>query len=239
MQTAMSAKDKHMHTYRQAAIFIGICYIVAAVTAVLGLIFYGPLLSSPDALIKGIETKNQVLLGAVMEFLVVGSVIGTAVGWFPFLRKCNESIALGYLCFRFMEAALITLGIVSVLSLLTLSQKFVAGAAPNAAAFQSSSILLIAVHDWTFLLGPDLMLGINTALYSFLLYSFRFVPRPLAALGLTGAAFVLLAALLEMFGVITQISLWGVLLALPIAIYEMTLAVWLIVKGFNSSAIDR
>jgi hypothetical protein len=83
------------------------------------------------------------------------------------------------------------------------------------------------------------MLGINTALYSFLLYSFRFVPRPLAALGLTGAAFVLLAALLEMFGVITQISLWGVLLALPIAIYEMTLAVWLIVKGFNSSAIDR
>ncbi len=237
MQTAIMAENKHTH--RRAAIFVGIFYIVAAVAAVLGLVFYGPLLNSPDALIKGVEPKNQVIVGALMEFLLVGSAIGTAVGLFPLLRKYNESIALGYLCFRFMEAALITLGIVSVLSLLTLSQKFVTGAAPNPAAFQSSSTLLLAIHDWTFLLGPDLMLGINTMLYSFLLYTSRLVPRLIAGMGLTGATFILLAALLEMFGIIGQTSLWGILLAIPVAVYEMTLAVWLIVKGFNPSALER
>jgi hypothetical protein len=170
-----------------------------------------------------------------MESILVCSAIGTAVGLFPFLRKYNESIALGYLCFRFLEAVIITIGIVAVLSLLTLSQEFVAAAAPNASAFQTSGTVLRAVHDWTFMLGPNFMLGINTAMYSYLLYKSRLVPRFIAAMGLTGAILVFIAALLEMFGVILQVSVWGVLLAMPVAAYEMILAVWLIVKGFNPS----
>jgi hypothetical protein len=228
--------DIHMHTNRQATTIVGVLFILAAVTAILGLMFYSPLLNGPDYLMKGAENKNQVILGAMMELLLVCSAIGTAVGLFPFLRKYNESIALGYLCFRFLEAVLITIGIVSVLSLLTLSQAFVTTATPNVSAFQASGTLLIAVHSWTFLLGPDFMLGINTAMYSYLLYTSRLVPRFLAIMGLTGATLIFLAALLEMFGVILQISLWGAILALPVAVYEMTLAVWLIVKGFNPSA---
>ncbi len=236
-QTAVIEGDKHMNTNRQVATIVGVLFILAAVTAILGLVFYQPILNGPDYLIKGAENKNQVILGAVMELLLVCSAIGTAVGLFPFLRKYNESIALGYLCFRFLEAVLITIGIVSVLSLSTLSQEFVAAAAPNASAFHTSGILLIAVHSWTFLLGPNLMLGVNTAMYSSLLYQSRLVPRLIAVMGLSGATLVLIAALLEMFGLILQTSLWGVILAIPVASYEMTLAVWLIVKGFNPSAI--
>lgn len=230
-------KDVHIHAHRRATTTIGILYIVAAVTAVVGLILYGPILNGSDYLIQGAAHKNQIILGAIMELLLVGSAIGIAVGLFPFLRKYNESLSLWYLCFRFLEAIIITIGIISVLSLLTLSQAFVATAAPNASAFQAAGTLLIAIHAWTFLLGPALMLGVSTMTYSYLFYQSRLVPRWLAILGMTGATLIFLEAVLTMFGVISQLSTWGALLALPVAAYEMTLAVWLIVKGFNPSAI--
>ncbi|MDF2681572.1 MAG: hypothetical protein K0R47_2762, partial [Brevibacillus sp.] len=108
---------------------------------------------------------------------------------------------LGYVCFRLLEAVVISVGIISVLSLLTLSQEFVEAAAPNAAYYQTSGTLLKAIHDWTFLLGPNFLLGVNTMLYSYLLYQSKLVPR----------------------------------VPIPVATYEMILAVWLIVKGFNLS----
>jgi hypothetical protein len=237
-RTAVIEGDKHIDTNRQAARIVGVLFIFATVTAILGLLFYEPILG-PDYLIRGAENANQVILGALMELILVGTAIGTTVWLFPFLRKYNESMALGYLVFRFLEAIIITIGIVAMLSLLTLSKEFVAAAAPNASAFQASGRLLLAVHDWTFVLGPNLMLGVNTMMCSYLLYKSRLVPRFIAVWGLTGATLVFIAGLLELFGVILQVSVWGMLLAMPIASYEMILAVWLIVKGFNSSAIQR
>jgi len=235
-QTAVIEGDKHMNTNRQAATLVGVLFIIAAVTAILGLLFYQPILTG-DYLSNGAEHKNQVVLGALMELLLVCSAIGTAIGMFPVLRTYNERIALAHLCFRFLEAVIITIGIVAVLSLLTLSQAFVAASGPDPSAFRASGIALLAVHDWTFLLGPLFMLGINTLMYSSVFYGSGLVPRPLAVLGLTGATLVFICALLVLFGVIAQISVWGALLAVPVALYEMTLAVWLIVKGFNASAI--
>ncbi|MDQ3694147.1 MAG: DUF4386 domain-containing protein [Chloroflexota bacterium] len=130
-----------------------------------------------------------------------------------------------------------TVGIVGVLSLLTLSQQFVAAAAPNAAAFEAAGTVLLAVQKWTFQLGPGLLLGINTMMCGYLLLRTKLVPRPIAVLGLTGATLSSIAGLLGLFGVIAQVSTWGLLLALPVAAYEMTLAGWLIAKGFNGAAI--
>ena len=93
---------------------------------------------------------------------------------------------------------------------------------------------LRAIHDWTFLLGPNFMLGINTIMYSFLFFRSGLVPRWLATLGMAGATLVFVAALLELFGVIEQISLWGALLSIPVALNEMSLAVWLLARGFNT-----
>jgi Domain of unknown function (DUF4386) len=224
-----------MNTHRQAAAIVGVLFIIATVTAILGLLLYQPILNGPDYLVNGFEKSNQVILGAVMELILVLSAVGTAVGLFPFVRKYSESIALGYLFFRFLEAVLIMVGIVSVLSLLTVSREFVTAAASNASAFQTSGTLLKAVHDWTFILGPHLFLGVNTMMYSYLLYQSRLVPRWIAGLGLFGSTLIFIVALFEMFGAIQPT--WVFPLAMPVAIYEMVLAGWLIAKGFNSSAI--
>lgn len=226
-----------MNSNKKAAKIVGILFILAAVTAIIGLLLYDPILNGPDYLAKGSEHANQVILGAVMELILVASAIGTATTMFPFLRKYNETIALWHVCFRFLEAVVITVGVISVLSLLTLSREFAAAGAPDIASFQASGIVLKAIHDWTFLLGPNFLLGINTMMYSYIFYKSRLVPRFIPILGMTGAALVFICALLVMFGVIEQVSAWGAILALPVFANEMILAVWLIVKGFNESAL--
>jgi hypothetical protein len=222
---------------KKAAKIVGVLFILAAVTAVIGLNLYDPILNGPDYLIKGSEHANQVILGALMELFLVVSAVGTATTMFPLLRQYNETIALWHVCFRFLEAIIITVGIISVLSLLTLSQEFVAAGASDPASFHSSGIILKAIHDWTFMLGPLFMLGINTMMYSYIFYKTRLVPRFISILGMTGATCVFACSLFVMFGVFPQISFWGAILAVPVAANEMILAVWLIVKGFNEDAI--
>ncbi|MBP1967655.1 DUF4386 domain-containing protein [Paenibacillus aceris] len=222
---------------KKSAFIVGVLFILAAVTAIIGLNLYDPILNSPDYLTNGSEHANQVILGALMELILVVSAVGTATTMFPILRKYNETIALWHVGFRFLEAIIITVGIISVLSLLTLSQEFVAAGAPDITSFQASGTVLKAIHDWTFMLGPLFMLGINTMMYSYIFYKSKLVPRFIPILGMTGAALVFICALLVMFGVIQQISVWGGILALPVAANEMILAVWLIVKGFNEKVI--
>lgn len=224
-----------MNSSNKAAKIVGVLFILAAVSAIMGLNLYNPILG-PDYLIKGFQHANQVILGALMELILVVSAIGTATTMFPFLRKYNETIALWHVCFRFLEAVIITVGVISMLSLLTLSREFVVAGASDTASFQTSGIVLKAIHDWTFMLGPLFMLGINTMMYSYIFYKSKLVPRFISILGMTGATIVFIYALLVMFGVIQQVSVWGVILALPVAANEMILAVWLIVKGFNESA---
>ena len=236
-KTRISEKDKPMDTHRQTAIIVGVLFIFATVSAILGLLFYQPILTGPDYLMNGAGQKNQVILGALMELVLVCTAIGTAIGLFPVLRPYGEGIALGHLFFRFLEATVITVGIVAILTLLTLSQAFVAAAAPDVSAYHAAGTLLSGVYKWTSMLGPLFFLGVNTFMYSFLLYKSKLVPRPLAALGLTGATLVFGYAMLVMFGVAVQGTAPLVVLALPIAAYEMILAGWLIVKGFNSSAV--
>lgn len=225
-----------MNTHRQTARLVGLQFIAATVSAILGFIFYQPILTG-DYLMNGAENSPQVALGAMMELILVVTAIGTAIGLFPILRPYGERIALAHLCFRFFEAVLITVGIVSVLSLLTLSEEFVAADAPDASAFHAVGTVLLAIHDWTFMLGPYFMLGINTLMYSYLLYKSNLVPLPLATLGMTGAILVFGGAMLVLFDVAVQGSAVVTLMAMPIAFYEMILAAWLIGKGFKPSAI--
>lgn len=236
-KTTTSDGGKLANTHRQAAISVGIMFILASVSAILAVLFYQPILTGPDYLINGAAQKNQVIVGALMELILVCTAIGTAIGLFPVLRPYGERIALGHLFFRFLEAIAITIGIVAILSLLTLGQNFVAAATPGASAYHVAGSVLRGVYKWTSMLGPLLFLGVNTLMYSYLLYKSKLVPRPLAIFGLAGATLVLVYAMLVTFGVAIQgIGGWTIL-ALPIGVYEMVLAVWLIAKGFNPAAI--
>lgn len=226
-----------MNHNRQIATLVGVLFISATVSAILGLLLYEPILTGPDYLTTGAAHQAQVALGALMELILVCTAIGTAIVLFPVLRPYGERVALGHLCFRFLEAVAITVGIVAILSLLTLSKAYVAASAPDAAAYAAVGALLHAVYRWTSVLGPLFFLGVNTLLYNSLLYKSRLVPRWLAVWGLTGAILVFGAALVVLFGIAIQLSPPALLMIMPIAVFEMVLAGWLIAKGFSVSAL--
>jgi len=219
--------------HRKNAKIIAILLITAASSSIVGLILYNPILKEVNYLISGKENANQIIVGAICELILVVSVISTAFMLFPYLKRQHESLAMGYVCFRFLEAVIIVIGIISVLALLTLSQNFSKNDGINLSTYQLSGIVLKSIHDWTFILGPNFFLGINTMIYSYLFYKSKLIPRFISLLGITGAVLIFLAAILEMFNVIAQISAWGIILALPIFTYEMSLAGWLIFNGFK------
>lgn len=224
---------------RRNGIITGIFYIVAAVTSIIAVILYEPVLSEQWYLAVADGYKTKVLFGVINDLLLVLTAVGTAVMLFPYLRRWNEHLALGYLCFRFMEAVLITIGVVSILGLLQLSIHYEAGSLNSVNNLRETGYLLQAVHRWTFMLGPNFMLGVNTAIYSYLLFRTGIVPRPLALLGMITAVLVFTAGLLEMFGIVEPLSTVKGLIALPVGVYEMSLALWLIVKGFNMTNLEK
>ncbi|MDF9840631.1 MULTISPECIES: DUF4386 domain-containing protein [unclassified Paenibacillus] len=224
---------------RRNGIIIGIFYIVAAVTSIIAVISYEPVLSEQwyRAVADGYQTK--VLLGVINDLLLVLTAVGTAVMLFPYLRRWNEHLALAYLCFRFMEAVLIAVGVVSILGLLQLSVHYEAGILKSVENLAGLGYMLQAFHRWTSMLGPNFMLGVNTVIYSYLLFRTGIVPRPLALFGMVTAVLVFTAGLLEMFGVVEPMSAVKGLIALPVGVYEMSLAVWLLVKGFDRGKFEQ
>ena len=227
-----------MNAIRRSSIIIGTLFIAATAFSILGHVSYGPILNNPDYIIYGPTSENQIVLGAIFGMLAAVSVAGTAIAFFPILRKRDEPIALVYIGGRLLEAFLIIIGLVSILTLLTLRQEFALGVVLDTSSLQTADHLLRSTHAWAFILGPNFILGISTLLYSSILYRSRLIPRGLATLGMVGAIFVIFAALLELFGVILQVSAWGSVLSLPVGVYEIALGVYLIVKGFKLSATD-
>jgi hypothetical protein len=226
-----------MNSNRDIAILVGVLYILAAVTAIIGFVLYQPILNDPEYIIKGSANETQVIWGAFNELILAFSIIGISVLMFPIVNKENENIAIGYVCFRLLEAILIIIGIICLLSIVTLSQEFAKEVAPNLSSFLTTGNLLVTIHNWTFLLGPNLALGPSTLMMSYFLYDSKLIPRFISVLGLAGGFLILACALLVMFGVFLQVSTWGAIFAIPVFAYEMSLAVWLIVKGFNSSVV--
>ncbi|TKC16396.1 DUF4386 domain-containing protein [Robertmurraya kyonggiensis] len=224
---------------RMNGILIGLFYIAAAATSIVAVVFYQPVLEDEWYMAVANGFKTKVLMGVLNDILLVVSAIGTAVMLFPYLRRWNEHMALGYLCFRFMEAVFIAVGLVSILGLVHLSAEYDAGRLASEEHLLSIGVLLQAFHRWTAMLGPNLMLGLNTCLYSYLLFKTRLVPKPLALFGMVTAVFVFIAGLLEMFGIVEPFSAVKGLIALPVGVFEMSLAIWLIVKGFDKQMLGN
>ena len=209
----------------------GWLFIIAAVSSIIGLKLYDPILSDNNFIVSANNHYNQIIFGAINELILVVSATGTGIMLYPLLKRYNESMGIGYLSFRMLEAVFIIIGLLSILTVLSISESYVDGAITDKANAQNLGLSFISLHKWTFMLGPNFMLSINTFIYSFVFYKTKIIPSNLARLGLLASFLIMTAAILELFGVIQQISTWGILLALPIALYEMTLAIYLITKG--------
>lgn len=226
-----------MKSTRRSAVVAGVFFIVAAVTAIIGLALEGPVLNDARYIVAGSGADARVILGAFFEVLLAVSVIGTAVTLFPIVRRQNESIALGYVAGRVVEAVVIVVGIMSVLSVVTLRKDFAGATGADPASLMVIGKSLVVIHDWTFLFGPSLAIGVNTLLLAYLMYTSKLVPRVIPVLGLIGGPVIFASGTAEMFGLYQQISVWGSIGAIPVFLWEMSLAVWMIAKGFNPSAI--
>ena len=234
----MTTKEE-MNSNRKTARIVGVLFITATVASILATFgFLEPILNAPDYLISVSANDAQWIIGVLIDAINSAAVVVIAVMLFPIFKKHNEALALGYVASRIIEAVILIVGHISLLLLLTLSQEYIKAGAPDVSYFQTLGTLLLGVYDWTFLLGPTIVLSLTALILNYILYQSRLVPRFISVWGLIGAPLMLAAGVLPMFGLVDPFSTISILLGLPLALNEMVLAVWLIVKGFNSSAID-
>jgi hypothetical protein len=218
-----------MTSLRKNALVAGAMYLLSFVS-IPTLFLYGPVRTDPN-FILGPGPDTPVMIGGLLEMIVALAGIGTAVALYPVVKKQNQGLALGFVATRTLEAATIVAGVVSLMSIVTLRQS---GAGENALA---TSHALAAQYGWTFLLGQSLMPAINGLLLGSLLYRSRLVPRILPLLGLVGAPLLLTSDIGVLFGLWGQQAPVTVVATVPIALWEFSLGVYLIVRGFKPSPI--
>ena len=224
---------------QQIARVTGVLFLITYITSIPPVLFlYGPLLDDPRYILGGGAADNGASLGAFLELILIIANIGTAVVLYPVVKRVNEILALGFVTARVIESAFIAVGILSVLSLVTLRQDATAGA--DAGSLLAVGQSLVALHGWTFLLGPGFVVGIgNGLILGYLMYSSALVPRGMAMLGLIAGAVLLARFVGILFGVFEPTSVLGSLMVVPEFLWELSLGIWLIVKGFNPSALSR
>jgi hypothetical protein len=177
-----------------------------------------------------------VAFGALLEVLLIVANVGSAVVLFPVLKRQNEGLALGYVAARIIESTFIAIGIVSVLAVLTLRRDV--GGAGGAGSLVTVGRSLVAVHDWTFLLGPGWIVGVgNGLILGYLMYRSGLVPRRMAMLGLIGGTLIILSGTAVLFNVIQPGSAVQVIATIPEFVWELSLGIYLMVKGFKPSPI--
>jgi len=219
-----------MNSLRKTALVAGGFYLLTFVS-IPTLALYGPV-RGPNFII-GPGPDRPVLLGAFLEMVVALAGVGTAVTLYPVVKRQSEGRALGFVCSRVLEAATIYLGIVSLLSIVTLRQ---AGAGAGALATGQA---LAAQYSWAFLFGQSFFPAVNAVLLGSLLYQSRLVPRVLPTLGFIGAALLLASWTATLLGAFRpgEAPPLAALAALPIAVWEFSLGVYLVVRGFKPSPI--
>jgi hypothetical protein len=210
---------------------VGVLFIIAMVAGAPRYFLLDPILDAPDYLINVSANENRVIIGALSYFVLAVALAGIAIVIYPILKKHNEALALGYVGARIVEGVLFIVTIFTILTLFTLSQEFVKAGAPDASYYQTLGTLLLAVRHYAYNVLWPITLSLGALMFYYLLYKSRLVPRWLSVWGLVGAP-LFPAAPLSLFG-----STISDLFVLPLVVNEIVLAVWLIVKGFNPSAI--
>jgi len=218
-----------MSSSRRTAVVAGVLYLVTHVTSVAALALYTPVLDDP-----GSGAGTGVLVGGLLEVVLALAVVGTAVTLYPVVKRHGEGLALGYVSLRTLEAAVIAVGVVPLLAVVTMRQQPTGGASTDVVGQA-----LVAVHDWTFLIGPGLVCGTNTVVLAYLVYRSSLVPRVIAGLGLVGGPLVFVSNLAVMFGLQGQTSATAAVAAVPVFAWEVGLALYLITRGFRPTALPR
>jgi hypothetical protein len=209
----------------------GIFYLITFAASIPALFMLSPVLHN-SGFILGVGNEHSVVWGCLLDFVNALAGVGSAVAIFPVIRRHNESLALGFVTTRLVEAAVIMIGVVSLLAIVTLRHD-PAGADP--ATLTATGHALVAVRDWTFLFGPGFMPCLNGLLFATLLFRSRLVPRIIPLVGLIGVPLLLAANLATVFGHNDQSSAVSFLATVPIALWELAIGIWMVAKGFRAT----
>lgn len=224
-----------MHTdMRKVALWGGVLYLITFVFSIPTLGLKEGILDHADWIL-GSGSESSVIWASVFDVICGLAGIGTAVALYPVTRRVSRSGAVGFLASRTLEAAVLFVGAISLLSIVTLRQDVAGSADPDTLVTVGRS--LVAVHDWSFLLGPGVIAAINALFLATIMYRARLVPRWIPTLGLVGAPLLLVSDFAVAFGGWEQVSGTALFLTLPIAVWEFSLGVYLTVKGFKPSPV--
>jgi Domain of unknown function (DUF4386) len=219
---------------KRARIF-GVLFALTIVTSIAGLLLYDPVLNDADYIL-GDGADTRVRLGALCEIFLVITNIGTAVVIWPIVRRQSETLALSYVASRVVESTIIVVGLISLLSVVTLREDL-AGTGADAGSLSITGESLVAIHDMTFLLGPSFAVGVNGIVLGYLFYRSGLVPPQLAIFGLIGGPLIFASSIAILFGAYEQTGGVGFLFALPEIVFEVGITIYTIWKGFRPSPI--
>jgi hypothetical protein len=223
-----------MNSNRKNTIIAGVLIIVGMIAGVFSIV---PVVDEPDFLHKISSNENQVFIGAFFQFIMIPAYIGFALSLYPILRKHNEGLAIGFVGFRMIAGMFHFIGVIILPLFLILGQEFIKAGTPDPSYFQILGDLLRAGRDLVNHVAMILALSLGGLMLFYILYQSKLLPRWLAGWGFIGTTLTMLASLLILFRLIDVITPIYLVLNLPLALQEIILAVWLIVKGFNSSTI--
>jgi hypothetical protein len=222
-----------MNTDKKIARIVGIFFLISMTASMIYTSFFSTIFDV--SLINIYPNKILVLIGAFLEFVNCVAVVGIAVLLFSVLKRVNETIARFYVSFRIIECTILIIGVISGLLLITLSQEYIKTSAPDASYFQTIGILALKAKNLTLQMAI-ILCSLGGLLFTFLLYQSKLIPRFISTWGFIGYVLVLASALLDISGIIDTHG-EGMIMYLPGGLFEsFLLPIWLIVKGFNSSA---
>src|SRR6478752_4816302 len=223
---------------RMNAVVAGVLLIVATAASLLSGPFPAPV-AGAHYLTDAAAHNGQVATGVVLGFIAAFAAPGIAIALYPVLRRFGEGLALGAVSFRIIEGVFYALGILGILSLSTLSREFVNAGAPGDQHYTTLGQTMLAQYHWLVDVGLLLAFSVGGLMYYLVFYRSKLIPTWLSAWGIGGVVLLMIAAVLIIFGVLTPLSVGQVVLAVPIGVQEMVLAVWLMAKGFDRSALAR
>jgi Domain of unknown function (DUF4386) len=232
-QTESARVRRGMEPMRKVALFGGLLYLLTFAASFPQLKLFKHIVDDPAGFISSRGSNTAVLWGSWLEIVTAVAGVGTAVALYPVTRRVSKSAAIGFVTSRVVESALIAVGVVSLLSVVTLKAHFAGATGAQADSLRVTGDALVSIRQWTFLVGPGLIAGINGLFLGYVMYRGRLVPRIIPTIGLIGAPLILISATATIFGAWGQTSATGALFAAPIAIWEFSLGVYLTFKGFK------
>lgn len=221
-----------MTSIRKTALVAGVLYLVTFISSIPAAFLLEPLLTNPNY-VASAGADTQVSLAAVLDLVTALAGIGTAVAVFSIVKREHEGLALGFVTTRMLEAAVLAVGAVTIVSVVTLRQ---AGAASGGAeALVPVGQALVAARDWTAVIGPG-MASLNALMFGTLLYRSRLVPRAIPALGIVGAPLFIAFVIGTMLGVTGPGTAFHSIAVFPFFFWELAVGLWMTFKGFNPSS---